>query len=48
LVDQEMSAAELRAANFGQPAEVFGKFPGRDMFIAGERRGPTGGEPRIN
>jgi oxalate decarboxylase len=24
------------ATNFGQPAELFGKFPNRDVFIAGK------------
>ena len=27
---------DVLATNFGQPAEVFGKFPDRDVFIAGK------------
>ena len=27
---------EILATNFSQPAEVFGKFPDRDVFIAGK------------
>jgi oxalate decarboxylase len=27
---------DVLATNFSQPAEVFGKFPDRDVFIAGK------------
>jgi oxalate decarboxylase len=30
------NSRDVLATNFGQPAEVFGKFPDRDVFIAGK------------
>jgi oxalate decarboxylase len=31
--------ADVLATNFGQPPELFGKFPPRDVFVA-DRSGP--------
>jgi hypothetical protein len=33
---------DVLATNFGEPAEVFGKFPDRDLCIAGKERAPWG------
>ncbi len=38
---------DVLVTHFGQPAEVFGKFPDRDVFVAGKDGGPIGGRGSI-